>query len=461
MALTFVKYVFCVIAVAVLSGSRSPTSRTSEVAAWTTTPRLLHAPPVAALRHSRQSRKLLWDPSTTAQSILPSRIYFHFRCKSKIACSRRVSMESDDDETQATTKQVTASSQTLLEAILNLDPDWKQTSLDFTDPQNPSRCIPCHVAMMIPWDGVPFFIGTPVHTTVAVLCESSSPSSSSYFIDPDKEENLEIMERAVAEFYNAFGKEDDQGVAIQFQRCPRALTVVKGDITRITGYKSLASSASTCSSVLGEPFIHEILKDTAEDWIPNSSSIETNTARQNTNKSPPIQDEDDTYFHEFFRQELGDDYYLQSSRSEDETELQLMQKMMTMLDVDTQDKNRQQVEDTIMDEMIQDYLLLEKDYPSSQGLQSKVMDTAVTTKLETAIRLVRFQGPDGQSYTLTQLIQPMILVAKRVGTDQDDDDEIDPPQYVLLSPIEEQMLIPKLEVIIQQELSKLVGRTIQ
>jgi hypothetical protein len=74
--------------------------------------------------------------------------------------------------------------QTLLQTVLNLDPEWKQLSFDFIDPRSPNRCIPCHIAFMVPYYGVlPFYIGTPIHSIVAVLCEPESQDA--FFLDPD------------------------------------------------------------------------------------------------------------------------------------------------------------------------------------------------------------------------------------------------------------------------------------
>ena len=58
--------------------------------------------------------------------------------------------------------------------------------------------IPCNLAFTFDYNGEEFSIGTPIHTQVAVYCENDE--GSSYFIDPDEDDNLEIMEMAAAKF---------------------------------------------------------------------------------------------------------------------------------------------------------------------------------------------------------------------------------------------------------------------
>ena len=304
----------------------------------------------------------------------------------------------------------TLTHQSILDLALNLDPEWKDISFDFVDPLRPSRSIPCNIAFMTILDGVSYFIGTPIHPTVAVLCEqqgSSSSSSSSFFLDPDDDTNMDIMELAVAEFYATYGKE----TGIRFKTCPRALTVAEGNVTEIT------SSAK----VKMEKAIQDLMDD--------QSGLEVSPAEEE-------------FFHSFFKRELGDDYnkvlmeVSQEGQEEDNEDNNSLKDIQSLFNFPGLGKNK--------DEESQDYDQLFKDIFSGQDLVD-VNEQGI----ETAQRLVSFEGTDGHVYTLTKLLQPMILVAK----------EVDEQKY-LLTKQEEQNIVPKLEQYLQRQLETITGASL-
>ena len=74
-------------------------------------------------------------------------------------------------------------------------------------------------------------------------------------------------------------------------------------------------------------------------------------------------------------------------------------------------------------------------------------DDSSVNEVETALRIVGFTGPDSKPYSLVQLLQPMILVAK-----EDKDLEFD--QRELLSSDEATRLVPQLEADFKEEFEK-------
>ena len=75
-------------------------------------------------------------------------------------------------------------------------------------------------------------------------------------------------------------------------------------------------------------------------------------------------------------------------------------------------------------------------------------DDSSVNEVETALRIVGFTGPDSKPYSLVQLLQPMILVAK-----EDKDLEFD-QRELLLSSDEATRLVPQLEADFKEEFEK-------
>jgi hypothetical protein len=249
---------------------------------------------------------------------------------------------------------------------------------------------------------------------VAVLCEQihdKTQESSSFFIDPDDDNNLEILEMAVSAFYKTFGKD----TGIQFERCPRALTVTEGDLSIITGFNSNVSNSNRNN-----------FEDAIQKLMNDSSHMDTTTA------------DEEEYLDSFFRRELGDNYmqYLQSSRDD----LDRAKMVEHLFQMPGKGGITSMEERAYHDKLLSDVLLAN---------DPEIMidsDTPNDDEIKTALRLVSCEGPDGQMYWLTQLIQPMILVAK----------EVDDDQKYLLTREDAQQIVPKLELILKKQFQKMI-----
>lgn len=128
----------------------------------------------------------------------------------------------------------------LLDASLQMgDPELTNIPFEFIDSESTSgRYIECKIAFVIEKDGITYSVGTPCDAQVAIYCEGNvTPTAAEqqqqqmqFFLDPDADENLELMEKAAAVFVEQYG-ETFEAV---FKRTPRTLTI-EGDLDAITG----------------------------------------------------------------------------------------------------------------------------------------------------------------------------------------------------------------------------------
>ncbi|GFH53025.1 hypothetical protein CTEN210_09501 [Chaetoceros tenuissimus] len=288
-------------------------------------------------------------------------------------------VKSGEDERPSYARKTSKKSnkQTPLEASLELIDPKLRIPIEFTDPFM-KTFIPCNLAFTFDYNGEEFSIGTPIHTQVAVYCENDE--GSSYFIDPDEDDNLEIMEMAAAKF------ESINNCQLTFQRTPRSLTV-QGDIDRlIQGWDK--NNNRDASEVI--------------DILDNS--------------------EEDDFFDSFFQKELGSNYKEEVLGKEDAELEREAQELMDAFNVPG--LGSQADDDSAFSELFSE---IEKDIETAQKDPSTWKQS---DEEETALRLVGFEGPDGKAYSLVKMLRPMILVARS------DDENLAPDQRFLLSKAE-------------------------
>lgn len=291
---------------------------------------------------------------------------------------------------------------TPLQASLSgIDPKLSTLSIDFVDPVT-ERYIPCRMAFTLTSDDVEYVIGTPIDAQVAIYCEDSEKQTS-FFLDPDAEDNIEIMEMAAGVFEDKY-----RDVQIRFKRTPRALTV-EGDLKVVTGdwRADRAKKTATVQNVAG--------------------SILEELGKTDDGQS------DDDYFDSFFKSELGENYkenILIESEELDEEAKEMME-LFTIPGLGSEQSDDEGIKDLLEDIF--------------NGNDADLASSKRGADIETALRLVGFKGEDEKMYSLVQLLQPMILVAKV-------DPSLDPDQRMLLSPEEAEVIVPKLELEFQKEL---------
>ncbi len=240
---------------------------------------------------------------------------------------------------------------------------------------------------------------------MAVYCENDN--GASYFLDPDLDDNLELMEMAAAKFESSLNTRGKKDCELIFQRTPRTLTV-QGDLDRlIQGWK-------------------------VQDHAPKPSDV-VNVLDE---------DEEDEFFDAFFQKELGRDYqekYLNDDDPEMDAQVrQLLDAGAFAVPGIGSEKND---EDGLMEllEEIEVDLQISKQHPDT-------WDGNGNDEVEQALRLVGFEGPDGKPYSLVKMLQPTILVAKN-------DEDLAPDQRFLLTREEADEIIPVIENEFMAELS--------
>ena len=286
-------------------------------------------------------------------------------------------------------------SESTLEASLNLIEPHLRIPIEFTDPISESF-IPCKLAFILEHEGVEFSIGTPVHSQIAILCEDDN--GASYFLDPDLDENLELMEMAAAQL-EALNQHK-----LIFQRTPRSLTV-QGDLDGFIEGWRVQDNAPQPADVV----------DVADD------------------------SEEDEFLDSFFQKELGSNYrekYLVEDAEMDEKVENLMD-AFNVPGIGSLKDDKDGIQELLNE--------IETDLKISKQNPDALNDDSDET--EQALRLVGFEGPDGKPYSLVKMLQPMILVAKS-------HDELAPDQRFLLSKEEADVIIPILENEFKAELAE-------
>lgn len=299
-----------------------------------------------------------------------------------------------DERIQPSSSPQQESSGSTLQASLNLIEPHLRIPIEFTD-AIAQTFIPCNLAFVLEHEGVEYSIGTPVHTQVAVMCEDNN--GASYFVDPDSDDNLELMEMAAAKF------ESLNKFELVFQRTPRTLTV-QGDLDKMTaGWK-------------------------VQENAPKPTDV--------TNMD---ESEEDEFFDSFFEKELGSNYrekYLVEDAEMDK-KVEDMMDAFNVPGLGTEKENVDGIKD-LFNEIEKDLEIAKQD-PSTWEVDEG--------EDEVALRLVGFEGPDGIPYSLVKLLQPMILIAKN-------HEDLAPDQRFLLSKEESDNIVPVLEKEFQGELAK-------
>jgi hypothetical protein len=301
----------------------------------------------------------------------------------------------NDESNDGSGPQLSSDSfQSPLQASLDLVDPQLRIPIEFTDPAT-KLFIPCNLAFVLEYDGVEYSIGSPIHTQVAVFCEDDG--GLSYFLDPDADDNLEIMEMAAEKF------ESINNCKLVFHRTPRTLTI-QGDLDQlIDGWDA--------SNKMNPLDIDNIFDESEEDDL----------------------------FDSFFKEELGENYrekYLVDDPEIDKQVAELMD-AFTFPGFGPRKNETDGILNVLKD--------IEKDAKIAEEDATNWVEGSAET--ETALRLVGFEGPDGKPYSLVKMLKPTILVAK-------DDKNLAPDQRLLLTKEEAMDIIPILEQEFKNELAR-------
>jgi len=228
-----------------------------------------------------------------------------------------------------------------------------------------------------------------------------------YFLDPDEDANLELMEKAAAVFVEQYG-ETFEAV---FKRTPRTLTI-EGDLDAITG-----------------------------DWRRQGAGVD-DTPEQILEDFGRTNDdaESDAFFDDFFTEKLGANYRdeMLAPNVEIDKKVEEMIDVFNIPGVGTLEES-----DAGVQEMLDD-MLNGRDLAKAIEMEESGENDVV----EAGLRLLGFTGPDGKAYSLVKLMEPMVLVAK-------EDQELAPDQRMLLTKEEANIIVPRLEDEFKKEFGEL------
>jgi len=373
------------------------------------------------------------NPETTATTTTPP-------------TSTSTSTSQSSHQRRRTSKKISP----LQASLSSVDPKLSSLSFNFIDPSplkssSKQRFIPCRVAYTITYDGVEYVLGTPVDTQVGIYVEDTK-TQKAYFLDPDEDDNMEIMERAASVFQvqyehislsdlddkdddddvdvddkdddnsilNSKKRKNNQKLSIRFKRTPRTLTV-EGDLSIITGnWKKDADGTKQFNE----------LNDVAKNILGEIGNTEDSKS-------------DDDFFDSFFTKELGSNYEeIALANGELDEQADELMELFNIPGLGTETDDVDGVKglfDDIFNGKDQELAKMEEEMDKSNSNNGKE-----TT--ETALRLVGFsdEGDDGKVYSLVQLLQPMILVAKNDPTMEFD-------ERMLLTQEEADEIVPILE----------------
>jgi hypothetical protein len=329
-----------------------------------------------------------------------------------------------------------SSSKSWIEWSLEADPELNSTRIPFFGFRPPSGggdgnddnrafdSIDVKLAFLVELDGETYGIGTPFDHAVVLTVETMSKGRAANDINggdsasptvqnlPPTSDNEELMEIMATQLHESVGND------LKLVRTPRVLTV-RGPLEKYT--------QNWRTELLPEPL-------TAEQLLDDS-------------------DEDVDDFLKFMRRELGDQEVERTLRgdgtmSADEAELMEMFNIPGMGDQHDDGDGIQELLESLLES------------PQDQEEQFQKLDPAVLSGQGAAIKLFSYIMPDsGKVYSLVSLLQPYVLVAKRVTTpssegDYDSDEPRESVRFALLSSQEEELLIPRLEQVCQDDLER-------
>lgn len=288
----------------------------------------------------------------------------------------------------------------LLELAAESEPDQElqNTPIPFLDGEN---YIDTKLAFMAELDGIKYAIAMPFDYPVAMTLEKKDGSVD--YLAADLEENDELLEIMAAQVKEHLGEN------LQLKRTPRILTISGplDDYTKNWKTEILPRPVST----------NELLDET---------------------------DDDLDFFHNFMKEELGEEEY-QKTLDEDCNDIN--EELLALFEIPGLGSNED-------DEAgIEDLLKSMLESPLDQEKDMEAMLAKDTNHAGVALKLISYVFPDGKSYSLVQLLKPYALIGKVISGADD-------IRFELLSPEEEKILVPRLEQVCRDDLEK-VGMVLQ
>lgn len=316
--------------------------------------------------------------------------------------------ENNDDSSD--TEFDSSSSKSLFDLSLESDRDFSRTRIPFVDTTvlttARNNYIDMKLAFMVSLDDAQYGIGIPFDTPVAITYENELQAIQYLSPDTDNEDILELMAIMATQIHDQMGQD------LQLQHTPRILTV-SGPMQKYT--------KDWQTKLVPRPIEASVLLQTLQNSTSSTSNDDSST--------DDLDNDDLAFFHEFMKRELGAEEYektLQEETSED-----ILNELLPLFQIPEFDED-----DSLFTP--------ENDFEKAKdalGIRENLEHDGV------ALKLISYIFANGKSYSLVQLLQPFAIVGKYILENGEG-------RFELLSPDEELIILPRLEEICQQDLSK-------
>jgi len=309
------------------------------------------------------------------------------------------------------------SAKTLFDLSLDSgDPRWKKTRIPFCKGM---EYIDGKLAFLTEIDGMTYGIGMPFDHAVAIIEQTpkDSPSFESAedtqirYINPDKyeeeEDSQELMEVMAKQVQETLG--DD----LMLRKTPKVLTI-SGDLNKYTDNWEM--------NLMDKPVAVDDLMEGMDDFVKAAFQEKEDDAVDEA------EDKEMAEFYAFMRSELGDEEFEKTLNEEMPDEDKALAKMFEF-----------ELSEDMFAETPEDDLAKAKEealsfHPDSDGV---------------ALKLIAFEfGDRSKSYQLVKLLQPFPLLGKKIEEAAENG-----IRFELLTPQEEEAIIPKLQAACQEDLA--------
>jgi len=310
----------------------------------------------------------------------------------------RVQQMASKSEAISTDEAIPESEKTLLDLVLEADPESSQVNVPFCDAEQ--HFVNCRLAITTELDGVVYGIGVPFDHAVIVTVEQTDGTILA--MDPDDDENTELLEIMAGALAKYLGED------LKLKRTPQVLTI-EGDLDQyIKDWKT---------DIFGQPIDAETLLDDSDD------STES--------------------FFDFMKAELGEEEF-QKTLEED----------FGLNDLDDINPALRALFDIPGLGTASDDVEGIKDIFSNLGnIDEESLEApfkSISTDIDhegTALKLVGFNFKNGNVYSLVKPFKPYTLVGKK----SDDEDDL---RFNLLTIEESKLVVPRLQNICRAALKK-------
>ena len=280
-------------------------------------------------------------------------------------------------------------SNTLIDASLEMDPRWKDTRVPFIDAGD--KVIECKLAFTMSLEGNMYGIGVP-HDHPVLICVEK-PNKDVEIVDPDNDDNIEIME-IMAGALQKYLSED-----LKLRRTPRVLTV-QGNLDNYTKNWQTDLFAGVGETVTADALLEDDDDVTIEGFIDLMKSV------------------------------LGEES-VEKTLSED---VDIDDEILKLFGVDVDEE--EETKDPLAEAMGMD----------KEDMLKELKDIGLDPKNNgVGLKLCGFKFKDGKFYSVVKPFDQYTVVGKHVKH---------PNQIVfeMLTKDEEKILVPKLQEIGQKDL---------